>query len=168
MKIYNFLFLFLSLTSFAQSKTGTIDIDYILSKMPELSSVQQQIETYGKGLDADLTKKYEAYNVLIEAYKAEEATFTIAQKQQKQEEISVAEEDITKFQKNGSQLLTINRDEILKPLYQRIGASLEKISKAEGFSQVFQTGNTIVYLDQNYDITLKVLKDLGIEVKEGE
>lgn len=160
--------MFISISSFSQSKVGTIDVDFILSKMPGLPAAQQEVETYGKQLDADLTKKYEAYNLLIEAYKKAEAGFTVAEKQQKQKEITDAESDITKFQQNGSQLISLKRDDALRPLYEKIGVALEKVAKAEGYTQVLQTDVVIVYLDSNYDLTLKVLKELGIEVKEGE
>ena len=58
MKFIKFFFLFLSITSFAQSKVGTIDIDYILTQMPELLEVQKQVEAYGKELDVDFNKKF--------------------------------------------------------------------------------------------------------------
>ena len=75
---------------------------------------------------------------------------------------------ITKFQQNGSQLISLKRDDALRPLYSKIGVALEKVAKAEGYTQVLQTDVVVVYLDSNYDLTLKVLKELGIEVKEGE
>jgi len=168
MKIIKLLFLFISISGFSQSKVGTVDIDFILSNMPELASAQEQVATYGKGLDADLNKKFEAYNAVVETYKAEQAGYTEAVKQQKQSEIAVLEEDITKFQQNGTQLVGIKRDEALRPLYNRIGIALEKVSKAEAFTQVLRIDDSIVYMDSNYDVTLKVLKELGIEVKEGE
>jgi len=168
MKIVKFLFLFLCISGFAQSKVGTVDIDFIISKMPELPAAQLQIETYGKGLDADLNKKLQAYNEIIEAYKAGQAGYTEELKVQKQQEIASAEQDINKFQQNGTQLVNIKRDEVLRPLYAKIGDALDKVSKAEAYTQVFQIDNSLVYLDNNYDLTLKVLKELGIEVKEGE
>ena len=54
MKYLKLLALFICVTGFSQnSKVGTIDIDFILSKMPELANVQTQVQTYTKGLEAD-------------------------------------------------------------------------------------------------------------------
>ena len=36
----------------AQSKVGTVDSDYIISKMPQLKGVQERIKNYGKRLDS--------------------------------------------------------------------------------------------------------------------
>lgn len=150
----------------AQTKVGTIDVDYIISKLPELTTIQTQMVTYGKELDNELQTKLTNYDAQVEAYKAGEVGFTEAQKQQKQTAILAIEEDINKFQQNGNQLVQLKRDELLRPAYQRIGASLEKLAKAQGYTQVLQTDNTLVYLDPTYDLTRQVLTDLGIKLEE--
>ena len=166
MKISTYLFLFISVSVFAQSKVGTVDIDFVLSKMPELPSVQKQIEDYGKELDGDFSEKYDAYNALVQEYTDGEAGFTIAQKQTKQQEILNAETELGKFQENGAKLINIRRDELLRPLYQKIGVSLEKLAKEQGYTQVLQLDNSVVYADNTYDLTLAILKDLGITIEE--
>ncbi len=166
MKIFKILFLFISVTAFAQTKVGTVDVDFILSKMPELPAVQKQIEDYGKELDEEFNKNLEAYNALVKDYTDGEAGFTIAQKKTKQEEILNAENELNKFQQNGTKLINIKRDELVRPLYQKIGVALEKVSKEESFTQVLQLDATIVYADNNYDLTIKVLKELGITIEE--
>lgn len=162
MRISIILLLFVSLTTFAQSKVGTIDVDYVLSKMPEIKVIQTQVEDYGKELDADFNKKLETYNAMVQAYTDGESEFTIGQKKQKQEEILATEQDLNKFQENGTKLINLRRDELVRPLYQKIGVSLEKIARDESFTQVLQLNGTIVYIDENYDLTDKVLTDLGI------
>ena len=65
MKMIKLFFLFVSISSFAQSKVGTIDIDFIITKMPEITNVQQQLADYKAELDVDFNKNMEAYNALI-------------------------------------------------------------------------------------------------------
>ena len=150
----------------AQTKVGTIDVDYIISKLPELTAIQTQMVAYGKELDNELQTKLENYDSQMNLYKAGEAAFTEAQKQEKQAAILAIEEDINKFQQNGNQLVQLKRDELLRPSYQKIGASLEKLAKAQGYTQVLQTDNSLVYLDPAYDLTRMVLTDLGIKLEE--
>ena len=166
MKTIKFLFLFICISGFAQSKVGTIDVDVVLSQMPELAGVQQQVQDYAKELDEGFNKKMADYQILVKAYTDGEAGFTEAVKNQKQEEIITSENDLGKFQQNGSKLINIKRDELAAPLYQKIGIALEKVAQADGYTQVLQINETIVYLDNGYDLTLKVLKELGIEVKQ--
>ena len=164
MKIIKLLFLFVSISSFAQSKVGTIDIDFIISKMPELTSVQKQLDDYKKELDVDFKKNMDAYNALIKAYTDNEVTFTIAVKKQKQDEIIKAENDLGKFQQNGTKLISIRRDALLSPLYKKLGVALGKIAKEKAYTQVLQIDEYLVYLDNDFDLTIQVLEELGVEI----
>lgn len=157
---------FISLSAFSQGKVGAVDIDYILSNMPEMTSVQSQLEAYGAQMDLDLNKKINSYRALAEAYQAEEKELTIAQKKEKQSVLIGMENDIQKFQQNGTKLMDIKQQEFLQPLYSKIAAALEKVAKAEGFTQVMQVTADVVYLDPNYDLTTPILTELGITVKE--
>ncbi|HBY69125.1 MAG TPA: outer membrane chaperone Skp, partial [Flavobacteriaceae bacterium] len=74
MKYLKIIFLFICVTGFSQTKVGTVNVDYIVSKMPELETVKKQVEEYGTKLDADLQKKVQEYQAKVEAYKAGEAT----------------------------------------------------------------------------------------------
>lgn len=166
MKFLKIAVFFIGLTTIAQSKVGAVDIDYILSKMPELTNVQEQVDIYGKKLDADLNKKVEEYKKLAEEYKTGEATFTDAQKKEKQTAIINLETDIQKFQQNGVKLMDIKRNEYLQPLYKKIGEALDKVAKAQGYTQVMQTTGDMVYLDPNFDLTVAILTELGITADE--
>ncbi|MGO3183497.1 MAG: OmpH family outer membrane protein [Aequorivita sp.] len=168
MKFLKIAVFFIGLTTFAQGKVGAVDVDYILSKMPEMTEVQEELEVYGKQLDADLNKKVDEYKVLAEEYKKGEASFTAEQKKEKQTTIRDMEADIQKFQQNGAKLMDIKQTEALKPLYQKIGTALEKVAKAQNYTQVNQTTQDIVYLDPEYDLTVPILLELGIKLEEGE
>jgi len=168
MKFLHIAFLTLCISGFAQTKVGTEDIDFILSQMPDLTKAQEQVTAYGKRLDTDLDAKLAEYQSLIDAYKAGETTFTEDIKKQKQTELMTMDNDIAKFRQNGTQLIGLKREEVLRPLYAKIGVALETVAKAEAYTQVLQTGNSLIYTDQNYDLTDLILKELGIEVKNEE
>jgi outer membrane protein len=165
MKMIKLFFLFVSISSFAQSKVGTIDIDFIITKMPEITNVQQQLADYKAELDVDFNKNMEAYNALIKEYTDNEVTFTIAVKKQKQDAIITAENDLGKFQQNGTKLISIRRDALLSPLYQKIGVALGKVAKENAYTQVLQIDDYLVYLDNDFDLTMQVLKELGVEIE---
>jgi outer membrane protein len=166
MKILKVLVLFICVSGFAQSKVGTIDVDFIVSKMPELKNVQTVVAQYGKQLDTDLSAKITTYEALIQDYKENETTYTLIQKKEKQDAIVASEQDITKFQQNGAKLIGLKREDQLRPLYEKIGVSVEKIAAEQGFTQLLQITDTVVYLDKNFDVTVAVLSDLGITIKE--
>lgn len=168
MKFLKFAFLFFCITAFSQTKVGTINVDYILGQMPELKNVQTEVDTYGKSLETDLKNKLETYDAEIQKYQAEEASLTLNQRKVRQDSIIAMEDDISKYQTNAQKMLALKRDQLLQPLYQKIGAEMQKIAETEGFTQIFQTNGNLVYSDNRYDITIAVAKALGIEIKEEE
>lgn len=166
MKFLKIAVFFIGLTTFAQGKVGAVDIDYILSNMPEMENVQEQLQVYGSQLDLDLTKKVDEYKALATEYKAGEATFSEEVKMEKQNALRTLDNDIGKFQQNGAKLMEIKQQEFLKPLYQKIGVALEKVAKAQGYTQVMKTTADMVYIDPDYDLTISILTEMGIKIPE--
>lgn len=162
-------FLLIGISGIAQqTKVGTIDVDFVLSKMPELAQVQKGVEDYGSTLQVDLDAKMAKLNEELEKYKADETTLTIAQRKTRQDSLLAMEDDINKYRSNSSQLLVLKRDELMQPLFKKVGDQLEIIAKAKGFTQIFQRDNNLIYIDNSFDVTMDVISALGIELKEGE
>lgn len=171
MKFLRIAVLLICVSGFAQTETtkvGTIDVDYILSKMPELAVVQKQVEEYGSTLEVDLDAKVANLNTEIEKYKVEQNALTINQRKARQDSLVAMETDINNYRSNASQLLVLKRDELMQPLYKMVGDKLEVIAKEQGYTQILQRDNNLIYIDNRFDVTLAVIQALGIEIKEGE
>lgn len=157
----------LSLSSFSQTKVGTVNNEYILSQMPEIKDVEEQLKTYSAKLDSTIQVRYNEYRDLVTAYnEKEEEGMNDIMKKMKQKEIIELEEDLKKLQDNSSQMLKLQQDEYLRPLYLKIGKALESIVQEEGYTQIFDENNSIIYIDPKFDLTLKVLTKMGVEVDE--
>ncbi|SEL83922.1 periplasmic chaperone for outer membrane proteins Skp [Aquimarina amphilecti] len=164
--LFPILVLFISAQTIAQSKVGTIDSDFILSKMPELTKVQEDLKAYNTKLEADLKVKVDEYQAKVKAYQDGVAAMTEPMKKTKQEEIINLENDIAKFRQNGSQLVQLEQNKLLQPLYTKIGKVLEEVAKAEGYTQVLTiTSSGLAYVDPKFDLTKTVMTKLGIPVQ---
>ncbi|WP_299261132.1 OmpH family outer membrane protein [uncultured Aquimarina sp.] len=164
--LFPILLLIISAQTIAQSKVGTIDSEFILSKLPELTKVQEELKAYNTKLEADLKVKVDDYQTKVKAYQEGVATMTEPLKKTKQEEIITLENDITKFRQNGSQLVQIEQNRLLQPLYTKIGKALEEVAKAEGYTQVLTiTTSGLAYIDPKFDLTKTVMTKLGIPLQ---
>ena len=152
----------------AQSKVGTIDVDYILSKMPELEQIGADVNTYSTDLENQLQVKITEYQSLIVVYQENEAGYNETDKKAKQDEIIAIENDIKQFQQNSASLIQIRQNELLGPLYQKIGVALNSVAEAGKYTQIFTIDNSIAYLDPNYDITITVMEILGLPIEPVE
>ncbi|TSE06066.1 MULTISPECIES: OmpH family outer membrane protein [Aquimarina] len=153
----------------AQAKTGTIDSEYILSQMPELTKVQEDLKAYNGKIEAELKLKIDEYQAKVKDYQEKVASFTEPMKKTKQDEIITLENDIAKIRQNGAKLVQLEQNRLLQPLYEKIGKALEEIAKAEKYTQVFTiTSSGLAYIDSNYDLTKKVMTKLGIKIEEAK
>jgi len=150
----------------AQAKVGTIDVDFIISKMPLLEQVNKDANAYGKELESQLKVKVDKYEALIKVYQENEATYTEEVKITRRDEIIAIEKDIQNFQKNGASLVQVRQNELMRPLYQLIGDAMNTVATEEKFTQIFTINNNIAYLDPTYDVTEKVMVKLGIPIPE--
>lgn len=148
------------------SKVGTIDVDVVLSKMTELKSVQDGVQAYGQELDAELGKKIATYDSLIANYQKMQETWGDAIRGTKQNEIIDLETEMAQFRDNSVQLLQIRQNELMGPLYSKIGQALEVVAKENQYTQVLAVNAALAYLDKNFDLTNAVLQQLGLPIDE--
>ena len=162
------LFFFIGFQIFAQTKVGTIDVDYIVSKMPELAQVSEAVNVYSSDLENQLQVKITKYQSLIKVYQENESTYNETDLKAKQDEIITLENEIKQFQQNSTSMIQIKQNELLGPLYQKIGDAMNTVAAEGKFTQIFTIDNSIAYLDPNYDITITVMEILGLPIEDLE
>lgn len=157
-----------TVTAFSQSKIGTVDADFILTKMPELLVANDIVKKYNLDLESQMKTKIQEYETKVKAYQEGQATFTDTDKKTKQEEIIALEDDISKFRQNGAQLLQLKQSEAVQPLYKKIGETVTIVAQELGYSHILTIGNNnnFAYADAASDITNQVLAKLGIKIEE--
>ena len=150
-----------------QTKVGTIDAEYILSQLPEITQVNEGIKTYNQELQKELETNVTRYETLVKDYQANSETFTEEDKKTKETEIIGLENDIKGFRQKATVMMQMKRNELTKPLYEKINEAMLQVIQAENFTHVLHAGgNNMAFAAEQYDITQKVLDQLGITVTE--
>ena len=168
MKIHHiyiaFAFLFCSLSLNAQSKIGTVNINIIVSKLPEFTQVQKQVQEYNSKLESDLRSKIEIYQSKLKEYQDNVKTLETVMKKTKEDELIRLETDINKFRQNGATMSQLKQEELMRPLYQKISDAIGVVAKAQKYTQVLTTdGNEFAYADEKFDLTKSVMSQLGVK-----
>lgn len=168
MKLKLTLLLAIILSSFsvnAQTKLGTVDSEYILSLMPELETVTIRMKSYGAKLDSTFNIKVKEYDAKVDAYNKAEKTLSAAEKKTKYDELVALDQDLNKFRQNGATLMELRKDDLYKPLYNKMAEVIDVVAKENGYTQILTvSGNQFAYIDVKFDITDLVLKKLGIAI----
>ncbi len=148
----------------AQTKVGTVNSELIISKMPQLKTVHETIRAYGSKLDSVNAIKINKYESRVKAYNTEIKTLSDAAKKIRANELNLLNKDLASFRDNGTKMMQLRRDELMRPLYQKISEVIVVIAKEKGYTQVLTTtGNEFAYLDDKFDITKLVLAKLNIK-----
>ncbi|QED36326.1 OmpH family outer membrane protein [Antarcticibacterium arcticum] len=167
MKKYILIFLvFLTgMSTQAQTKVGTIDAEFILSQLPEITTVEEGLKNYNTELQGELQKTIKSYEDQIADYQATNATLSDEDKATKENEIIALENDIKNFRQKASVLLQMRRNELTQPLYVKIDAAMKEVIAEQKYTQIINaSANALAFADPAYDITDAVLGKLGIKV----
>lgn len=157
--IASILILVASQTINAQAKTAHVDVTEIMSKMPAMLEAQKQLEKISTTYDADYKKMAEEFKAKLAKYDAEAATVSEAMNGERQKEVTDMQKRIQEFGQNAQKEVQQKQEDITKPIYEKVRASIQKVGKAKGFQYVLD-GSTLLLAD-GPDITADVKKDLG-------
>ncbi|MBO4481136.1 MAG: OmpH family outer membrane protein [Bacteroidales bacterium] len=162
------VFLMVSATSFGQ-KYAYIDSEYILSNMPEYTEAQAELDRIAVEWQKEIEAQFKKIDSMYKKYQVEAITLPETMKQKRENAIIAAEaaaKDLQKkrFGKDGD--LFKKREELVKPIQDRVFTAIEEYAKERGFAFVFDTAGsmTIVYADAKWDINDQVMQRLGISI----
>jgi outer membrane protein len=145
--------------SSAQAKTAHVDVSEIMAKMPAMLDAQKQLEKLSTTYDADYKKMVEEYQAKLKKYEAEAATVTEVINGDRSKEVQDMQKRIVDYRDNAQKELQQKESDIVKPLMEKVRASIQKIGKAKGFQYVLD--GTSLLLADGPNLTMDVKKDLG-------
>ncbi len=148
----------------AQTKLGTIDVNYVIAKMPQLKHAEARLKKYGAKLDSINNKKVTEYDAKVKAFNEVIKTLSDEDKKTKYAELGKLNQDIGKFRQNGATLMKLRKDELMRPLYKKITELTAVVAKENGYTQILTTtGNEFAFVDDKFDVTKLILAKLGIK-----
>jgi outer membrane protein len=143
----------------AQAKTAHVDVSEIMTKMPAMLDAQKQLDKLSTTYDGEYKKMVEEYQGKLKKYEAEAATVTEAVNGDRSKEVQDMQKRIVDFRDNAQKELQQKESDIVKPLMEKVRASIQKVGKAKGFQYVLD-GSTLLLAD-GPNLTADVKKDLG-------
>src|SRR5258708_35362962 len=135
--------------------------------MPEYKQVENQMKTHGDQLQAQLKAKYTEYETKLKTYQAGATTMVDAVRKDKETELTQLQENIQKFQQDAEASLRKKQTDLTAPVYAKIGKSIGDVAKENGYTfiinpQLVGGGDILLYTDEKYNISVLVLKKMGI------
>lgn len=158
----------LALPLFSQ-KYAYIDSEYILSNMPDYEEAQAELDRIAVQWQNEIEAQFKSIDSMYKKYQVEAITLPDKMKKSREEAIIAAEKaakDLQKkrFGKDGD--LFKKREELVKPIQDRVFTAITDYARDRGYAFVFDVAGdmTIVYADPKWDINEQVLQKLGVTV----
>jgi outer membrane protein len=166
-RVFNFL-LFLGVFQWGLSQSfAFIDSDYILSSIPEYAESKEKLDKLAESWTKEIEDRLNVLKTQKENFNKEEILLPAEEKTKRKSEIDKLEKETVdlqtqRFGLNGDYFL--KRQELIKPIQDRIYTAMKKVAKAEGYTFVFDKANqsTLIYGDKDADLSNSVLEEMGI------
>lgn len=148
--------------SYAQSKVAHIDTQKLISEMPEVIAAQKQLEQLEKTYTTEIENTYKEFQTKAQSYSADAANQTDVTNQARQKELETMQQNINQYRETAAQDLQKKQVEMMRPLYDKARAAIEKVAAAQGFDYVLDSsaGGSVI-MAKGKDLMVDVKQELG-------
>ncbi|MFM6935076.1 MAG: OmpH family outer membrane protein [Flavobacteriales bacterium] len=165
---YCFLFILFFGMRFANAQTyAFIDSDYILKNVPEYVEAKERLDKMAERWTKEIEDRYEVIKTKKSSFDREEVLLPKEEREKRKSEIEKLEKDAIDLQTqhfgNEGDYFQ-KRQELVKPIQDRVYTAMKKVAKREGYSFVFDKANqsNLVYAEKEFDMSDSVLEEMGI------
>lgn len=156
-------------TSFAQ-KFAYVDSEFILENIPEYADAKAEVDELSIQWQREIEAKFSEIDQLYKNFKAEAVLLPDDIKNKREDEI-IAKEKVAKdlqkqrFGKEGD--LFKRRQELIKPIQEKIYNAIEAIAATDNYAVIFDKAGSVsmMYTNPRYDISEEILDKLGYSYK---
>ena len=148
--------------SYAQSKVAHIDTQKLIGEMPEVIAAQKQLEQLEKTYTSEIENTYKEFQTKAQSYSADAANQTDVTNQARQKELETMQQNINQYRETAAQVLQKKQVEMMRPLYDKARAAIEKVAAAQGFDYVLDAsaGGSVI-MAKGKDLMADVKAELG-------
>ena len=151
-------------------KFAYVNTDYILDNIPEYADAQAQLDELSITWQKEIEVKFADIDKMYKSFQNEAVLLPEEMKKKREEDIVKKEKegkDLQKkrFGKDGD--LFKKRQELIKPIQEKVYNAIEEIATAENYAVVYDKANnaTLIYTNPKFDISEQVLDKLGYTYK---
>lgn len=160
-----FFLILLSTESKAQ-KFCYINSEYILSNIPDYKAAQTQLDQLSVQWQREVEARYAEIEKLYKSFQAEQILLSEAMKKKREDDIITKEKEVKDYQKQKFGFegeLFKKRQELVKPIQDKIYAAVKKFAEDNKYSVIFDKSGDLImlYSSDKLDRSDAILKALG-------
>ncbi|MFD2099317.1 OmpH family outer membrane protein [Flagellimonas iocasae] len=158
------LVLFVAATGFvnAQSKIAHVNVQQLLSDMPEMKAAQAELKKLQETYRADIQGSMKELQNKLTQYQNEATSKTQEENEQRAQELQGFEQNIQEAEQAAMQELQKKQQELFAPITEKAKNAIEKVAAAQGFDYVVDAspGGSLI-VSKGKDLLPAVKQELG-------
>jgi outer membrane protein len=151
-------------------KYAFVNTDYILDNIPDYADAQTQLDELSAQWQKEIEVKFTEIDKMYKSFQNEAVLLPEDMKKKREDDIIKKEKEAKdlqkkRFGKDGD--LFKKRQELIKPIQEKIYNAIEDIASSDNYATIFdKAGNaTLIYTNPKYDLSEQVLDKLGYTYK---
>lgn len=146
------------------SKIAHINTQELIEAMPGYTSAMNELEKLQNTYSTSIEDMMKEATTLSQQYQAEAASKTDEENAARAKELEETQGKILDYRQNAARDLQKKETELLKPVFEKARAAIQKVARAKGYDYVLDsTQGSGVILAEGYDLMPDVKKELGIQ-----
>lgn len=135
-----------------------VDVTAILESLPEYQAAQEQLDRVATQWRQEIAQEQDRIKGMYSKYQAEQVMLSEEMRKQREDEIMTKEKDVRELQRQkfGPEgALFKKREELVKPIQDKVYNSIQKYAEDRGFEYIFDKGSAsgMLYADKKFDKT---------------
>ena len=153
--------------SIQAQKIAVIDINAVLSELPEYLSAQDELDRMAAEWNQEIAQEYDKIKSLYNKYQAEQVLLSDEVRKQREDEIMQKEREVRELQKrrfgNEGELF-LKRREIVNPIQDKVFAAIETFALDRGYDLILDKAGSagVLFVGDEFDKTDLIRRRLGI------
>lgn len=162
-----FLLLLGTATLATAQKYGHLNLGNLVSSLPETKAADTEVSNYSEQLQKrgeEMASKFQAdYLQLLKDVQA--GTLSPVQQQEREKALQDQQTKIQAFELDAQQKVAAKREEVLKPILDKVEAAIREVAEEQGYTMVFDTSvfNAILHVEEADDLMDEVKAKLGVQ-----
>lgn len=154
-------------------KYACVNTDYVMANVPDFAQAEKRLARYVEEWQKELDAKFTELDNLKQSYQKDAYLLPEGLKKRRQEEIKTKEDEVKTLQRQHFATggdLDKKREELMKPVQDRVYNAIERIAHEKGYAFVFDksSSSTVIFVNSKYDISDQVLELLGYKPDAGK
>ena len=146
-------------------KFGHLNTNELMTAMPEVQTMQTQLESEFKVKEDQLAVMKEELQGKQQEFQQNASTLTPQEQEQKYQELTEMSQKVQNYYMLAQQQMQARQQEMTAPIVQKLKAAIEEVGDEEGFLYIFDLSSNVAIFnsEKSIDVTALVKAKLGIQ-----